>query len=295
MRLKRTISIIISFALLISLTACSDIESESISVTEDVVIDEAPVKSAYPVSFGTETFEAAPETVVSLSPALTEIMTELGASDKLIAVSDYCDNEGGLPTVGSPANPDIDAIIELAPELLITQSPIASTDEVRLDQAGVRVLYLELPTSFSYLCEEYIELAMIFYGSIDSEEVALEALSTIDDTMLSAQDADINVSFAIIYYELDDSYVASSGADIAADMLSVFGTNALEDEERELVTVTYDELSELTLDVIFADDTFSDEEFEELEVTVIYIDLDEFSKPTAGLSDLILECISALS
>ncbi len=296
MRLKRTLSIIISFALLISFTACSDIESESVSVTEDVVIDEAPVKSAYPISFGTESFDAAPETVVSLSPAITEIMLEMNLSDKLIAVSDYCLNYNSLPTVGSPANPDIDAIIELAPELLITQSPIASTDEVRLDQAGVRVLYLELPTSFSYLCEEYIELAMIFYGSIDSEAVALEALSEIDSTMLSAQDAGIDVSFIIIYYALDDSYAVSAGNDIATDMLSVFGTNLLETEDEELTVISYEELEEMELEVIFADDSLSEDDISELEdVKIVYLDLDEFSKPTAQLSSLISECTDELS
>ncbi len=294
MKFNRTISLILSILLLLSFTACSDITPEAV-VTEDVVIDEAPVKSAYPVSFGTETFDAAPETVASLSPALTEIMYELGLSDKLIAVSDYCNNYNSLPTVGSPANPDIDLIIELAPELLITQSPIASTDEVKLDQAGVRVLYLELPTGFSYLCEEYIELAMIFYGSIDSEAVALEALSEIDDTMLSAQNSGIDVSFIIIYYSLDESYVASSGADIASDMLSVFGTNALDDEESELITITYDELMELDVDVIFADESLSDGTLDELEAEIVYLDLSEFSKPTAQLSSLISDCISALS
>ncbi|MCD7805110.1 MAG: helical backbone metal receptor [Oscillospiraceae bacterium] len=295
MKLKRTISIILSMVLLLSLTACSDITPEAV-VTEDIVIDEAPVKSAYPISFGTETFDSAPGTVVSLSPALTEIMLELGLSDKLVAVSDYCENYNSLPTVGSPANPDIDAIIELAPELLITQSPIASTDEVRLDQAGVRVLYLELPTSFSYLCEEYIELAMIFYGSIDSESVALEALSGIDDTMLSAEDAGISVSFTIIYYALDEGYVASTGNDIASDMLSVFGSNALENEENELATVTYEELEELEIDVIFADEALEDDDISELEdVEIIYLDLGEFSKPTAQLSGLISECIGSLA
>lgn len=295
MKLKRTLSLILSMALLLSLTACSDITPEAV-VTEDIVIDEAPVKSAYPISFGTETFDSAPGTVVSLSPALTEIMLELGLSDKLVAVSDYCENYNSLPTVGSPANPDIDAIIELAPELLITQSPIASTDEVRLDQAGVRVLYLELPTSFSYLCEEYIELAMIFYGSIDSEEVALEALSGIDDTMLSAEDAGISVSFAIIYYALDEGYVASTGNDIASDMLSVFGSNALENEESELATVTYEELEELEIDVIFADISLEEDDISELEdVEIIYLDLGEFSKPTAQLSGLISECIESLA
>ncbi|MCD7823512.1 MAG: helical backbone metal receptor [Oscillospiraceae bacterium] len=294
MNLKRTLSIILSILLLLSLTACSDITPEVV-VTEDAVIDEAPVKAAYPVSFGTETFDAAPETVISLSPALTEIMYELGLSEKLIAVSDYCQNYNSLPTVGSPANPDIEAIIELSPELLITQSPIASTDQVRLDQAGVRVLYLELPTSFSYLCEEYIELAMIFYGSVDSEAVALEALSGIDDTMLSAQDAGINVSFVILYYGLDGGYTASAGNDIASDMLSVFGTNLLETEDEELMIISYEELEELEIDVIFADEALVDEDLEDLDAEVIYLDLSEFSRPTASLSSLISVCTESLA
>ncbi|MCD7784310.1 MAG: ABC transporter substrate-binding protein [Oscillospiraceae bacterium] len=295
MNLKRTLSLILSILFLLTLTACSDIDSEAEVVTEDVVINEAPVKAAYPVSFGTETFDSAPETVASLSPALTEIMYELGLSEKLVAVSEYCDNYNSLPTVGSPANPDIDAIIELAPELLITQSPIASTDEVKLDQAGVRVLYLELPTGFSYLCEEYIELSMIFYGAVDSEEVALAALSEIDDIMLSAQNLGVSENFVIIYYGLDGGFTASAGNDIASDMLSVFGTNLLETEDEELAIVSYEELEEMNLGVIFADEALSDEDLEDLDAEIIYLDLSKFSKPTAQLSGIISECIAELS
>ena len=68
---------------------------------------------------------------------------------------------------------------------MITQSPLASTDEIRLKQAGVRTLYIPTPTSFSYLCEEYINLALIFYGNVDSREVASEALSEIDSAMVA--------------------------------------------------------------------------------------------------------------
>ena len=50
-----------------------------------------PVDRNFPVSIGEIRIPERPERIVSLSPALTEVLCELGAESRLAGVSDFCD------------------------------------------------------------------------------------------------------------------------------------------------------------------------------------------------------------
>lgn len=65
-------------------------------------------------------FAAPPSRVVSLVPSLTETLFELGAGDSVVGITDFCIFPEGLdlPRVGGTKNPKIEAIRELAPDLV---------------------------------------------------------------------------------------------------------------------------------------------------------------------------------
>ena len=67
MKQKRILPFLLAAALLLGLTGCGGDPSVSSSLSEE------PEDTEYPVSIGGETISAKPETVVSLSPALTEL------------------------------------------------------------------------------------------------------------------------------------------------------------------------------------------------------------------------------
>ena len=69
--------------------------------------------AVFPVKLADGTMiDHAPESAASLSPAATEILAELGYSDRLTAVCRYCDFPEGLTSqpAGSSENPDIDKL-----------------------------------------------------------------------------------------------------------------------------------------------------------------------------------------
>ncbi|RMH36570.1 MAG: ABC transporter substrate-binding protein [Deltaproteobacteria bacterium] len=87
----------------------------------------------------------APRRVVSLVPSDTETIFALGAGDRLIARTDYCvepaGSVDGIPTVGGTKNPDVDRIVELAPDLVLAnQEENARAPLERLARAGIAVL-----------------------------------------------------------------------------------------------------------------------------------------------------------
>jgi iron complex transport system substrate-binding protein len=82
-----------------------------------------------------------PARIVSLVPALTEMLFDFGAGPQVVAVSRYDtfpSEVRALPKAGGLLDPDTEAILRLAPNLVITYG--SQTDlERRLTTAGIRV------------------------------------------------------------------------------------------------------------------------------------------------------------
>lgn len=276
-------------AALVVFAGCANIESGQLTSSEPVETDLPPEKQAYPVSFENEVFDSSPQTVASLSPALTDILFDLGLSDRLTGVSSYCRRPAeDIKIIGSPAMPDIEAIIELKPELLVTQSPLASADVIRLKQAGVRTLYIKAPESFEYLCEEYIRLSLIFYGAVDSKDIAVSALSGIDGAMVSAANSGISKSFVIISAYEDKKYAVMGTNTLACDIMEAFGECVYSGEKTKLLSK--EDISLLQPEMVIADESIDEDDIEKLfenDPEIISADLSAFERPTTALKDII--------
>ncbi len=62
--------------------------------------------------------------IVSLTPAMTSTFVELGAADKLVAVSDYCESQPATDhakRVGSGLTPNYEGIVRLRPDLIVLE------------------------------------------------------------------------------------------------------------------------------------------------------------------------------
>ena len=76
---------------------------------------------------------------VSLSPAVTETLFAIGAGSEVVGVSDYCDYPEAakkLPRTGSALTPNYEAIVRLAPTLILCEAA-ASTPKRELSALGV--------------------------------------------------------------------------------------------------------------------------------------------------------------
>jgi len=92
-----------------------------------------------------------PNRIVSLAPSNTEILFAIGAGDKVVGVTDYCNypynfsawiEAGNLTSVGGYWNPNIEAIVALKPDLILAafaQEEVVNT----LRGIGYKVLVLD--------------------------------------------------------------------------------------------------------------------------------------------------------
>lgn len=225
-------------AVALMLCGCTKIDEEiPAPATEMTVPEEKP----YPVSVGSLIFNEQPESVGSLSPAITEIICELGYSDKLIGRSDYCnypESASAKVSLGSAANPDVDAIIAASPQLLVSHSPIAKKDITALENAGIRVWIISAPNSIEELYRYYADIAAVFGGKPDSEEAADTAMKPLLNALNSARG-----SMKSFLYIMSPELAAASNSTFAGSFFSSFGENAAGDLEE--LSLTAEELADL--------------------------------------------------
>jgi iron complex transport system substrate-binding protein len=80
--------------------------------------------------------------VISLSPALTELICQLGREDRLIARSSACDwpeSVKVLPVAGDFAEPELEKILAMKPALVVSNEFVNPKDADALRQAGIAV------------------------------------------------------------------------------------------------------------------------------------------------------------
>ncbi len=240
------IFIIVLFSVFM-LCSCTEISEPEASVPAAAT---AVTEAAYPVEAGNLIFNSSPKTIGSLSPAVTEIIFELGFGDRLVCRSSYCDypeEAKDIPHAGSAANPDIDKLIGYSPDLLITQSPIANKDIKRLNESGITLLTLPAPSSLTELFENYRIISNILSGSIDGDRLAQNALSEFKTALTEADNS--CESLVLIMNVSEDGFSVGTGDSFAGDYISAFGKNIA--EEYTEFSMTAEELISADPQVIF--------------------------------------------
>lgn len=85
-----------------------------------------------------------PKRIVSLAPSLTEMACALGLEKNLVGITTFCDRPAsvkGKPTVGGPANPSLEAVLNLRPDVvLVDEEGIGSKLASRLQKLGIKTV-----------------------------------------------------------------------------------------------------------------------------------------------------------
>ena len=141
--MKKFLAVLMTGVLLFSLSACGGSGGGSGTGTD--------LKPDFPVEYTdaqgqTRTLEKAPEKIVSLAPNITEILYEIGAGDKIVAVSNWCTypaEAAAKEKVGDTMSVNIERIIELQPDIVFF-SQFADGEVVqKLSEANIPVVRFE--------------------------------------------------------------------------------------------------------------------------------------------------------
>ena len=253
-RTALTAAVILTAALLTS--GCDNIVlvpgKSSGTVTESSASSE-PL-SAYPVILNDTEIAKVPEKIVSLTPAYTEILFEMGYGDKIVAVSDYCDypeDVDKLPKAASSANPDISAIKKLKPDLVITATPIVTKDKITLEAEGIKVLTITSPRTIEEFENIYKFFGLAFEGLFEGESVGEKAFSDVRKQLDAIKKTDLKFVYVTA------ASTPAGGDTFESAILSLFGTNCAEDSEG--YSYKAENLKENQPDIIFVSDSLGED------------------------------------
>ena len=166
MVLKARFCLLLTALALLFLPGCSLLQGPEHPPSSSII--EENRDENFPVTVDGVTLEDVPNSVISLSPALTELVCDLGFSGRLIAISDYCDTPGlpgDLPRVGTVTSPDLAAMKRLKPDVLLVPAALTAADSAALEEYGVPVIVLPRAQTVEELSRLYTELGQVLAGA----------------------------------------------------------------------------------------------------------------------------------
>lgn len=98
----------------------------------------------------------APERIVSISPAITEVMFLVGAQDKLVGVSDFCNyppETEKITKVGGMHNINFEQLLSLHPDVVLIGSMISQKDVDAIEKMGIPVICIVEESSLDGMAE----------------------------------------------------------------------------------------------------------------------------------------------
>jgi len=168
--------------------------------------------------------------IVSLAPSVTEILYAVGAKDKIVGDTAYCDYPSDarkLPHVGDTVNPNAEQIISMRPDMVIMSSNLISSKEA--DQMAARwhtSVFITNPESYADVERNIGTLGQLL-GNPKETRVTLKKMEAARLQVVRATTGKTRPTvFAIVW---DDPLMTASGRSFIGDLIRLAGgTNIAE-------------------------------------------------------------------
>ncbi len=119
---------------------------------------------------------AAPQRIVSLAPSITENLFALGAGDRVVGVTSWCDYPAEAQTktvIGDAMNLNLELLLSLEPDLVVGDSNLVASHIESLQEFGIEVFVIA-PTDLAGVRQSLLELGDAIGASERARELAAE-------------------------------------------------------------------------------------------------------------------------
>jgi iron complex transport system substrate-binding protein len=169
----------------------------------------------------------APQRIISLSPSVTEILWGIGAFDRVVAVSSFCEypeEVRGLPRVGGWSNTNLEQVVGLAPDIVILTDAQAPLVEGRLQALGFETLAVGSQSLADIFAA--IESIGVAVGSSEGAAVLLSEMQAELDAIAERTDGRLRPSVLCVVDRLPgtlrDLYISTEGSYLT-DLVRIAG------------------------------------------------------------------------
>lgn len=122
--------------------------------------------------------EKYPQRIISLAPALTESLYELGVEKRLKGCTTYCNKPEQAKhkeKVGTLIDFNLEKILILKPDLVLGMEFSERRTIEKLKNLGYRVELFPSPKNFNYLCESFLRLGQIVGQEEKAKQIVTKA------------------------------------------------------------------------------------------------------------------------
>ncbi|MGD0290938.1 MAG: helical backbone metal receptor [Candidatus Binataceae bacterium] len=197
---------------------------------------------------------AQPRRIVSLVPSWTETLFAFGAADEIVGITRFCvepaEAVAAVPKIGGTKNPDIKAIVDQRPDLVIANAEENRREDIeRLRADGVAV-FTTFPRTVASAVESILKLGSVVGRPAEAGAMAREIVKSVSEieTGLGAWS---KLRFRVFCPVWKNPWIAFNGDTYAHDVLRMLGFNNIYATAGERYPrVTLDEALELRPDYV---------------------------------------------
>lgn len=222
----RSLSALLAVAALA--TACSgDADSTSSATTAAPDVAEAP---DFPVTVhaanGPVELAEAPQRIVSLSAAVTEVLFAVGAGEQVVAVDQHSDFPADAPTTDlSGFRPNIEAIGGYEPDLVVVSSDRDGVVDA-LTAVGIPVLLLGSPDDLAGLYDHVEALGRATGHGEEAKELVEQIRHDLDELAQSVPERAAPLTYL---YELSEGLHSATSDTFIGNLLGLAGLASIAD------------------------------------------------------------------
>lgn len=195
------------------------------------------------------------EKIISTAPSNTEVLVELGLSDKLVGVDKYsADVEGvseEIPQIDF-RNPDAESIIALEPDMIIASghNKVGDEDPFQLvKDAGITVVYIPSSTSIDGIYEDIDFIADITGTEKEGKELVesikkeVEEVKAIGDTITDKKKVYFEIGSGSALYSFGNSTFLN-------EMIEIVGAENIFKDQESWISPSQEAVIDANPDVI---------------------------------------------
>ncbi len=188
------------------------------------------VASPTPAPTATPEPDPAPQRIISLSPAHTEMLFAIGAGEQVIAVDDQSNFPPEAPTTDlSGFTPNVEAIIGFEPDLVVSQG-LPEDIEAGLAAAGIESLPLLAAQTLDDAYAQILTLGDLTGHPEEAAEVVASMRADIESILAGIPARDQPLTY---YHELDGTLFSATSSTFIGQVYSLAGLENIADEADE--------------------------------------------------------------
>jgi len=178
------------------------------------------------------TLKGVPARIISLSPSNTEILFAIGAGDRVVGVTEYCNYPPAAktrPKVGGVSTVSIEKVVALNPDIVIGCSLNGKDTFERLEELGIPVLGLN-PKNISGILADIVLVGRVTGEESNATNLVATMKSRLDAIRAKARAMSGSQQAPTVFYDIGGFYTAGNGTFVNEIIETAGGRNIAADK-----------------------------------------------------------------